>query len=1294
MTSIEFLRVPLALGSGAVSNPTVASAVVTTLPVSLPGLSSFRLDLSGTTLESPGDSVVVTSAVAGSSHRLTAGDLARSRYQSAWINGDQAVVGLELTPGSRGSLVVAGATGIGALAHAEDICGSDDRVLSNDNRTCRLLVYTANDGGVCTGWMISDRATFLTAGHCFGASTNTSYGVTAEFNVPLSTPAGDLVHPPAQDQFEVDVSTLLWNEGSVGSDWAVGRIHPNESGLLPSAIHGWYNLATAVPSSLTGRLIGYGADNTPNLTRENVQQTSTDSLTWVVSTPPTSQPTTSVHHDIDSQPGNSGGPLLWEAAGLAVGIHTHGGCFPIFSSNRGTSIFYPPLQSAIATVNGCASAYLPDAAPVAVTCSPTIYTASPTANRWNIVGVSSTTNWNIQREGAASTFTGTICDFLLADGNVGAIPGISGELLRVSGTTDAVAQHASASPLTLGQTQTTSWNSQRILRAFQFSVTATGQPLLVNVAGDPSLRWHVYRPESGYGPLWRSRTVGLIGAGTVGGGITPTLSIPVTGTYCLVVYRDGGSIGSAPVITEVGVTVCTSGGGTTSLNTDTPTAVGGVCGRFSIDAGSLAGDGWKAVALSAVGSSSLTIGTASSALLSGRTEFAVVRAQPSLGFPVTVAEGFAADGSGSSGGVLELTTSGLGVAQSYFAGSIGPGHILDVIAFVVPSAASHHVLATGDSSLRWFLMGPGTNSALWRGPGDAVAEGAMGGASTAVTLSSGQHALVVLREGPVGSGAANFNVRVGLSSSNVALLGPGTLVSGIPPGSTQWSSIPAPGRWNAVAMWGNGLVNSWSIHAGSASAGGSSTGTSYCIADGRSGVMTPTVGLQTFSSSIVGGTSTLHQSGISTLSLGIPLNLAWANGQIIQIIEFAVPNSGYHSVQTTGASSLAWQLFAPSGSAAWRSRSTAAAFGTVGGSPLNTYLASGWHALVVVRGNGLISPPAGSLVLDVQLAPNPVPTITGTNPNAIPAGFYPISAGITVLGTGFVPGASVLWDGTAPIYIGTIAPNSMTISIPGGYLQVPGQHTLTVVNPAPGGGASLPFVIDVLAPLILSVDPPSFNVMTPASSAIPITVTGTGFSALATLYASGTPIPTTFVHEALLTGFITSGVAEALEIGGISITASNGHLAQSNTASIGVGPIANNRGTLVRQPLLPLPGQSYVAILEAGAIGQPFSLLADLVPSPPTPTWPDANANFVLGVSPFALTTLPLLDGLGLFGPPQSTVVFGSSVAGTPPGGTYSAAGFVWPTSPLGLRLKLQHVYLDPGSAVGYRLSWTRTEDL
>jgi len=130
---------------------------------------------------------------------------------------------------------------------------------------------------------------------------------------------------------------------------------------------------------------------------------------------------------------------------------------------------------------------------------------------------------------------------------------------------------------------------------------------------------------------------------------------------------------------------------------------------------------------------------------------------------------------------------------------------------------------------------------------------------------------------------------------------------------------------------------------------------------------------------------------------------------------------------------------------------------------------------------------------------NPLPAVASVSPPAAVVG----SAGLTlaVTGSGFVNGSSVRWNGAArpTAYVGW---TRVDATIPASDLAALGSATVTVVNPAPGGGASpsgATILIRQPAPTVASIVPSSG----PTAGGTLVTVTGTGFQAGASLTLGG-----------------------------------------------------------------------------------------------------------------------------------------------------------------------------------------------
>jgi hypothetical protein len=181
-----------------------------------------------------------------------------------------------------------------------------------------------------------------------------------EFNVPLSTATGSIVHPGPDDQYAIDASSVLTNGGlGVGDDWGYYGVFPNSNtGLTPfQAQGGRFTLTTPPPfnGSHQIRITGYGTRSTPAQWNQ-VQETHLGP--WVTFTG------TTVQYATDTTGGNSGSPVIHEPTGNAIGIHTHGGCSSSGGQNSGTGANHSGLQGGLALPAGiCAAGIAPVGAP-------------------------------------------------------------------------------------------------------------------------------------------------------------------------------------------------------------------------------------------------------------------------------------------------------------------------------------------------------------------------------------------------------------------------------------------------------------------------------------------------------------------------------------------------------------------------------------------------------------------------------------------------------------------------------------------------------------------------------------------------------------------------------------------------------------------------------------------------------------------------------------------------------------------------------------------------------------------
>lgn len=101
------------------------------------------------------------------------------------------------------------------------------------------------------------------------------------------------------------------------------------------------------------------------------------------------------------------------------------------------------------------------------------------------------------------------------------------------------------------------------------------------------------------------------------------------------------------------------------------------------------------------------------------------------------------------------------------------------------------------------------------------------------------------------------------------------------------------------------------------------------------------------------------------------------------------------------------------------------------------------------------------LVIEVPGASNPLPVLTSISPNSAVAGSDPVTLALT--GSGFVAASEVRWNGVPLASVTFNSSTSLTAVIPAANLAAPGTASVTVFNPAPGGGTSAPQTFTITA---------------------------------------------------------------------------------------------------------------------------------------------------------------------------------------------------------------------------------------
>ena len=204
---------------------------------------------------------------------------------------------------------------------------------------------------------------------------------------------------------------------------------------------------------------------------------------------------------------------------------------------------------------------------------------------------------------------------------------------------------------------------------------------------------------------------------------------------------------------------------------------------------------------------------------------------------------------------------------------------------------------------------------------------------------------------------------------------------------------------------------------------------------------------------------------------------------------------------------------------------------------------------------------------------NPAPTENSLSPSSATAGGAAFT--LNVNGTGFVSTSVVKFDGAAKSTTFVNA-TQLTAAITAADIATAGTATVTVTNPAPGGGSSgnLSFTISAVSgPTLTSIAPSS---ATAGGAAFTLTLTGTGFVAGATVnFGSNPAITPSSVTSTQIVATIPA--TDIVTAGTVNVTVTNpagGGTSNAQTFTI------NN----------PAPTETFLSPTSAAAGGTAFTL--------------------------------------------------------------------------------------------------------
>ncbi len=1116
--------VPAALDSGPRSNPLLETASVWSDVVTILGAATLQLEFTVAELGSDEDRVFVTSLLDGDRMELSRFTLRQWSNRTAWFNGSSVVVELVLAPGSTGRItmgqVQAGAPDQSLFEEGNpgpcSYCTTGDpRVLSSDSRVCRLV-----GGGTCTGWLIDDQGTILTAGHCQVAL------VTAQFNVPSSDSMGNQVAPPVADQYPVLIATQQASPPpySMPNDWSVVKLGLNSLMQSASTRQGsWFFLHNTTPAvGAQIRKVGHGSDATPDCTRNAAQQTAAG--------PVTSATSDVIYFDTQTQSGDSGGVAFDVASGLAVGIIDvcTGG-----ASNCGAgavAVTYAPLANAIASVTGCPRLTLANGVAQNTCGVQTQFSLSPGSSAWNVVAVASASDWDLQVGSSASALGGDATDFVVSNGHLGTAAPTTGTAFRYSGSAEAAIEHRVGQSLTIGVPQTTTAPEQQALRVFEFNVTTAGTYWL-SLQSHASLQWHLFAP--GTNASWRTRSSAMTNG--AGNSAVTALALGV-GRHCLVISKPGGlgflnpnsltvTVLDRPPLALVDGTVVST----------TPVARALTFAPVS--------SRWNLVGVSSNGNWDIRTSTTPASAGFGISDYLLVDGRAG---PIPAPNVLASTTGGESGSVVFATGLPFGTTDIQYR-SLAAGEGLKILEFEVTTVGPRDVLISGDPGLAWRLYRPDSAmfGANWKLPDSHLAAGVVGGPSV-LNVSfpvTGWYCLVVTATGTLPTASRSFypaicpsNASLNLGQTSAAA----TLVNPCQP----FSITPQGNYWNVVGVHS---ASDWDVGIGPVNSTQEGTGdTGLVVANGNEGVITPTYGAFTRFSGNDSGLG--HHAVVGGLSVGTS-NATMGSNQVVIGREIFVSEERPWNFSVTGTAGFAYAVFKRSvGNSGWVELLNANFTRSVGAAPVIAETMPVGYSFLVIYRTTAIGTATGSFTLVVEPTPNPLPVLASVTPSSVQS--LSAATPVTLNGSGFISESVARWNGTS---LATTYQSSsqLTVVLPSMLLMSGGIAELFVSSPAPGGGISnnIAFTITNPTPTLASISP---NVLVAGSGATVITANGSGFRSDSAIRFNGTPIPTTFVSPTQLTGSVSASLLASGAVNNISVSSPSPGGGTTNNATLTV----------------------------------------------------------------------------------------------------------------------------------------------
>ncbi len=266
----------------------------------------------------------------------------------------------------------------------------------------------------------------------------------------------------------------------------------------------------------------------------------------------------------------------------------------------------------------------------------------------------------------------------------------------------------------------------------------------------------------------------------------------------------------------------------------------------------------------------------------------------------------------------------------------------------------------------------------------------------------------------------------------------------------------------------------------------------------------------------------------------------------------------------------------------------------------------------------------------------PAPVVSGLSPTSANAGGAALT--LTVNGTNFVSGATVLWNG-APLTTTFGTATQLTAAVPANLIANAGTANVAVSQPSGISGVAA-FTINAVAPTISSLSPAT----TAAGGGVfTLTVNGTNFVSGASVNWNGAPLTTTFGTATQLTASVPANL-----------------IATAGTASVTVTEPAgtSNASTFTVTAVTPTISSLSPSSATVGGVDFPLTVSGTNFVSGASVNWNGAPLTTTFGSATQLTASIPA-SLIATVGTASVTVV---EPAGTSPAKTFTITGLGVPT--------------------------------